>query len=70
MIYKVSYVVRDGKMPGGIKNEQKRPEIGAIVEIGHTQFTITHVHEVMPARGDFLYLHATVEPLNKYASVN
>lgn len=70
MIYKVSYVVRDGKMPGGIKNEKQRPEIGSIVEIGHTQFTVTHVHEVMPARDNFQYLHAMVEPVSQYASVN
>ena len=64
MIYKVSYVVRDGRLPGGIKNEQQRPKIGEVVQIGHTRFAVTQVHEIMPPRDEFLYLHATVEPLN------
>lgn len=63
MIFKVSYVVRDGTLPGGIKNEQQRPHVGTIVRIGPNQFEVVEVHEVMPPRGDFLYLHATVEPL-------
>jgi hypothetical protein len=63
MIYKVSYVVRDGSQAGGIKNEQERPHIGTIVRIGPNQFEVVEVHEVMPARGDFLYLHATIEPI-------
>ena len=53
MIYKVSYVVTDGSLPGGIKNEAERPIVGKVV------------HEIMPARGDFLYLHATIEPMRE-----
>lgn len=51
-------------MPGGIKNEQQRPKIGQVVQIGHEKFSVTHVHEIMPPREEFLYLHATIEPLN------
>lgn len=61
MIYKVSYIVNDGNKPGSIKNEQKRPDIGDIVRIGTEQFKVVDVYEIMPPRGDFLYLHATVE---------
>lgn len=65
MIYKVSYVVRDGTLPGGIKNEQQRPHVGTIVRIGPNQFEVVEVHEVMPPRENFLYLHATIEPVKQ-----
>jgi hypothetical protein len=61
MIYKVSYIVNDGSKPGSIKNEQERPTIGNMVRIGAEQFKVVDVYEIMPPRGDFLYLHATVE---------
>ena len=63
MIYKVSYVVRDGSMPGGIKNEMERPEVGNRVKIGRYEFEVVDVEEVMPPSGNFLYLHATVVPI-------
>lgn len=63
MIYKVSYVVNDGSKPGSIKNEQKRPVIGDLVRIGAYEFQVMDVYEIMPARDDFLYLHAIVEQL-------
>jgi len=63
MIYKVSYIVNDGSKPGSIKNEQKRPDIGDVVRIGTGQFKVVDVYEIMPPRGDFLYLHATVEQI-------
>ena len=63
MIYKVSYIVRDGSMPGSIKNEEKRPVIGNVIKIGQREFSVVDVYEIMPARGEFLYLHATVEPI-------
>jgi hypothetical protein len=62
MIYKVSYVVMGGEHPGGIMNHIKRPEIGDQVEIGKLTFEIIEIHEVMPPRGDFQFLHATVKP--------
>lgn len=61
MIFKVSYIVNDGSKPGSIKNERERPIIGDVVRIGADQFKIVDVYEIMPPRGEFLYLHATVE---------
>jgi hypothetical protein len=63
MIYKVSYVVQGGEFPGGIKNEYERPEIGKTVQIGPYEFEVVEIHEIMPARDDFQFLHATVKPL-------
>jgi hypothetical protein len=63
MIYKVSYVVADGKLPGAIKNENKAPEIGSRVRLGLHTFEIIDVYEVMPPRGNFAYMHAIVEPV-------
>lgn len=63
MIYKVSYVVQGGKYPGGIKNEDQKPEVGGQVKIGLKTFEIIELHEIMPARGDFQFLHATVTPV-------
>ena len=63
MIYKVSYVVIGGKYPGGIKNEIERPEPGDLVQIGPNTFEVVEVHEIMPPRDDFQFLHATVRPL-------
>lgn len=61
MIYKVSYVVQGGKYPGGIKNVTERPIPGEIVQIGPLEFEIVEVHEIMPPREDFQFLHATVK---------
>ncbi len=63
MIYKVSYVVSGGDYPGGIKNETERPQVGAVVQIGRMKFEVTEVHEIIPPRDDFQFLHATVKPL-------
>jgi hypothetical protein len=63
LIYKVSYVVRDGRLPGGIKNETERPEVGNYVKFGRHEFKIIEIEEVMPPSGNFLYLHATIEPV-------
>ena len=61
MIYKVSYVVKGGEYPGGIKNQAEKPEVGSIVLIGPRRFEIVEVYEMMPARDDFQFLHATVK---------
>jgi hypothetical protein len=63
MIYKVSYVVVGGDYPGGIKNEPERPQVGDVVQIGRIKFQVTEVHEIIPPRDDFQFLHATVKPL-------
>jgi hypothetical protein len=65
MIYKVSYVVQGGEYPGGIKNEYDRPEVGKTVQIGPMTFEVIEIHEIMPPRDDFQFLHATVKPLKK-----
>jgi len=63
MIYKVSYVVVGGKHPGGIMNHVAPPQVGDHVEIGKMTFEIIEVQEIMPPRGDFQFLHATVRPI-------
>jgi hypothetical protein len=61
--YKVSYVVIGGEHPGAIVNEFERPRVGDHVEIGKNSFEIVEIYEVMPTRGDFAFLHATVRPV-------
>lgn len=43
-------------------NHIQRPAVGDKVEIGKLVFEIVEIHEVMPPRGDFQFLHATVNP--------
>lgn len=64
MIYKVSYVVIGGEYPGGIRNEIEPPRPGDRVQIGPNLFEVVEVHEIMPPRDDFLFLHATVKPVD------
>jgi hypothetical protein len=64
MIYKVSYVVQGGSYPGGIKNQEEKPEVGAVVLIGPRRFEIIEVFEMMPPREDFQFMHATVRPID------
>lgn len=61
MIYKVSYVVLGGKHSGAIINQTEEPKPGQIVKIGKNDFEIVEVNEIMPARGDFAFLHASVK---------
>jgi hypothetical protein len=65
MIYKVSYVILGGKHKGGIKNQFERPQIGDHVRLGRNTYEIIEVSEIMPARDDFQYLHATARPVEK-----
>ena len=62
MIYKVSYVIVGEPHKGGIKNQFERPEVGGRVRFGNEYYEITEVHEIMPARDDFQFLHATIHP--------
>lgn len=64
-IYKVSYVVKGSNHPGGIINKDKPPKIGEKFRVGDVLFEILEVVELMPPRGDFYYLHATCEKVNK-----
>jgi hypothetical protein len=68
VIYKVSYVVVGGEYPGGIKNESERPQVGSIVQLGRVKFQVTEVHEIIPPRDDFQFLHATVKPVEETAN--
>ncbi len=61
--YKVSYVVIGGEHPGAIANEIERPRIGGRVRIGRATFEIVEIHEVLPPREGFAFLHATVRPV-------
>ncbi|HEX2622258.1 MAG TPA: hypothetical protein VHL11_19000 [Phototrophicaceae bacterium] len=65
MIYKVSYVVQTGDYPGGIKNEDQYPQPGMKVRIGLQDFEIVEVHDIMPPRDNFQFLHAMVKPLEE-----
>jgi len=60
-IYKVSYVVKGSKHPGGIINLRKKPVEGDQLHIGDLVFHILEVVELMPPRGDFFYIHATCQ---------
>lgn len=64
-IYKVSYVVQGGGHPGAIVNEERKPEIGQMVKLGAKEFRVLEVVDLMPARGDFNFLHVTVEPTER-----
>jgi hypothetical protein len=64
MIYKVSYVVLGGEFPGGIKNQYEKPQVGDLVQIGPNTFEVIEIHEIIPARDDFQFLHATVRPVS------
>jgi hypothetical protein len=68
MIYKVSYVVQSGEYPGSIKNEEEEPKIGARVMIGPIECKVVETHQIMPPRGDFTFLHATVVPVEQLAT--
>lgn len=68
--YKVSYVVLGGGHPGAIVNEFKRPEVGDRVQIGKNTFEVVEVCEVMPPRGDFAFLHATVRRADSVPEAN
>lgn len=62
MIYKVSYVVRDGSHPGAILDADEIPKVGNVASFGGLEFIIEEVMELMPARGGFGFLHVTCLP--------
>ena len=63
MIYKVSYVVQGGDHPGAIVNEEEKPELGKKVMLGSNEFEVVEIVDLMPARGDFSFLHVTVKAI-------
>jgi len=65
MIYKVSFVVQGGGHPGAIQNMEKRPEKGDQVKLDNKLYEIVEILEIIPAKGDFGYLHATCRPVEE-----
>lgn len=59
-IYKVSYVVTGEEHPGAILNTNKRPKKGDHIKLGSREFTVLEVIDLMPPKGEFRYLHATL----------
>ncbi|MBN2555423.1 MAG: hypothetical protein JXA97_05740 [Anaerolineales bacterium] len=59
--YKISYVVLGKDHPGAIQNTDHRPEIGERVKLGVDEFIVAEIFDLVPARGSFHYLHATLQ---------
>lgn len=60
MVYKVSYVVQGGNIPGAIKNEAHMPQIGMRVKVGSRVFRVVEVYEMMPPHEGIQFIHAVV----------
>ena len=63
-VYKVSYVVAGEEHPGAILNADQPPRVGDQVTLGNRRFVVLEVVDLLPARGDFRFLHATLRPAN------
>jgi hypothetical protein len=61
-VYKVSYVVTGEDHPGAILNMDRAPAVGDPIDLGERRFVVTEVIELLPPRGDFHFLHATLAP--------
>ncbi len=59
--FKVSYVVRGEDHPGAIVNTDHRPLVGDRIMLGEREFTVLEVIDLIPPRGDFHYLHVTIQ---------
>ncbi len=64
-VYKVSYVVKNSNHPGGIINLEEQPKIGQHIQLGELELQIIEMHELMPPRGAFNYLHVTCTLVEK-----
>lgn len=60
-VFKVSYVVRGEDHPGAILNVDERPEVGDKVKLGRRAFEVLEVLELIPPRGNFHFLHVTLQ---------
>jgi hypothetical protein len=60
-VFKVSYVVRGEEHPGAILNVEERPEVGDKVKLGRRAFEVLEVLELIPPRGNFHFLHVTLQ---------
>ena len=64
MIYKISYVIAGQPGSGLIRNEDHLPRPEEVIRLGDTEYSITEVIELIPARGDWGYYHATCVPVH------
>lgn len=64
-VYKLSIVVPGRRDIGGILNLEKEPKSGDIVVLGREEYKIVDLVELMPPRGNFIYLHAVCQSAEK-----
>jgi len=62
-VYKVSYVVTGSEHPGAIVNRDHAPVVGEQITLGDYTFEVIEVLDLMPPRGEFYYIHATIRLL-------
>jgi len=62
-IYKISYVVLGREHPGAILNADHRPQVGERVKLGKEEFVVDEIVDLIPTRGIFHYLHATLRSI-------
>lgn len=67
-VYKVSYVVKGSNHPGAIVNMDRPPNIGERVRLGTQIFEVVEVLDLLPPRGDYHYMHATCQSLDRDAT--
>lgn len=60
MVYKVSYVIQGGNLPGAIRNETEMPKLGMRVKVGSQIFRVVEVYEMMPPRDGTQFIHVVV----------
>jgi hypothetical protein len=64
-IYKVSYVVQGSEHPGTILNTRRRPCVGDRLVLGDQAFLVVEVLDLLPGRGEFVFLHVTLQPAGR-----
>ena len=64
-IYKLSIVVPGRRDIGGILNLDKEPKSGDTILLGREAYKIADLVELMPPRGNFVFLHAICQPAEK-----
>lgn len=64
-VYKLSIVVPGRRDIGGILNLEKEPKSDDTILLGREAYKIVDIVELMPPRGNFVYLHAICQPLEK-----
>ncbi len=64
-IYKLSIVVFERRDIGGIRNFDKKPQPGDRITLDKEEYEIIKVVELMPPRGNFVYLHAICQPIQR-----